>query len=305
MAATVTNVNFDNTRLGNIVFQALDIDLVSLARQLQVYVDQGSRRYSLSYADINVMRDSSARQPDQVTLEWLLQQGNSLLDSLIYLTDTNRVTIRVRPPGEQTVPISPDDMARAVFVQFFFILTRGSPSESTGQQVGAEVPNFLRRILSVDHPPIFYARRLATFELNRINPGWVRHIRLTNLGTEAMNRLGLGVAGYRALSPFRFITRPANLPQNRERAYDVAMSMVNAPANWDFHPATRSPRLLTQYGPINQNLFNLALDIFTTQDLQELVDARILYQLPVRNPAVTNYRAWEVLYQAPQGSNIF
>lgn len=305
MATTVQNVNFRNVNLGNITFLGLRLDLESFAGQLQVYIEQGSRRYNLSYRDIHVYRNRGVDIPATMTLEWLFTQGNALFDSLIYLANPNAIDLIQRPPDEQIPAVTPDAVARAVFVQFFFILTRGSPSNSAGTTMGTDVPAFLRNILSATQSPRYYAQMLATFNLVMVDPAWVRHINLQGVGTEARNRLGLGVAGYRALSPFRFLRRPANIPGDLVRPYEVAVSMATSAASWDFHPATRNPDLLTRYGPINANAFNLALDLWTNDELQVLVDSRILFAMPVRNPGVTNYRGWAQMYVTPAGSRIF
>jgi len=303
--AQVTSIDFNNISLGNISFRGLDINLQGLANQLQGYVTQGSKRYQLSANNINVNRNHSAPQPTPVTLEWLLNQGNALFDSLIALAIPAQVTIGVRPPGQDVQPNTPDSVAKAVFFQYFLILTRGSMSDIPTTRVGQDVPNFLSNILGCNASPLIYARLVCSFGVNLIDPGWVKYITVTNLGVEARNRLGLGLAGYRTLGPFKLLTPNTPIPPALQRPYEVAQSMARANPNWDFHSATRDPNLLNTYGPINANLSNLALELFDHNDLQGLVDNRSLFAIPVRDNRVVNYRTWNVDYHPDPTNDIF
>jgi len=289
-------INFANVAVGNLVFGPIDLDLQSLAAQLQAFVEQGSRRYSLSKADIQVFQDQGTQLTAQNTLAEFLAQGNTLFDSLIYLADPVGINVQTRLAGNVGVPYTADEIAKALFVQWFFILTRGRVSNSAGTQVGTDMPNFLRGVLQCQLSPLEYANKLAKFDLAQINPGWVRYIRFGALGIETRNRLGLGLAGYRLLAPFKYLTPKDNLPAHIVTALGVARSFATQPASWDIHPATRSPNILTTYGPLNANLSNLALIAYEAADLQTLVANRTLFQMPQSYPQNRDYMNWTIPY---------
>jgi len=302
----MATINFGNTQIGNLNFTQLTLDLNSIARQLQIFITNGSKRHSISVQDITIVKNNAVVTPTVVTLEFLIGQGNALFDSLIYLglPAGNRPRINEAPPDRVIQAKSPDMLGRALFFQFFMILTRGSISRATGTTVGSEVPAFLVNILNMREAPRVYADRLATFDLGLLDPGWVRYIEFGPLGVECRNRLGLGVAGYRWFNPFKLLPRPEPMTDAQAIAYDVVLSFIRAPLSWDVHPATRDPNILATYGPLNANLQNFALDIFTDEQLNTLRDQRKIYGLPRRDIGITNYRSWATMFHASQGSTI-
>jgi len=303
--AGVTTLDFSNIVTGNIVFEAVDIDLDSLAGFLQRFIIQGSKRYQISRQDMMCTFPQGTNKPDPLTLEWLLAQGNPLFNSLFCLAEGDRRLVMERPPGITATAKTPEAVAKALFVQYFFIMTRGSVSVAPDNTASTTMPNFLGSVMSCNESPLAYASRLSTFTLGSLNPGWVKYIRTDLLGVETMNRFGLGLAGYRNMAAFKFLRRPDNIPSHLIRPYEVACSMATQPASWDLHPATRRPDVLTRYGPLNKNLLNLTLELWTVAEIQELVDSKALFQMPTRAAGVTNYRSWSILWVTDPASLIF
>lgn len=89
-----------------------------------------------------------------------------------------------------------------------------------------------------------------------------------------MNRLGLGVAGYRLVLIFNIVEPDlyttksttkneycqSKNPPYLDSAVEVIRSFKTAGYCWDFHPATRSPKIINTYGNINKNATNLMLE---------------------------------------------
>lgn len=300
--------NFGGLNVGSLGINLIQYSSAQLATLLGPFIAIGSQRHQVFITDINLVRDEGIAMPDPLTVDYFLQFGNPLFEILFYLAlpVADRPAIRAVPaPGAGWTVFTGAMCTEALFVQYFFILIRGSYSEAGGTTVGADIPNFLANVMGLSLSPYTYARRLAGFNLIKVDPRWVRHINLGALGQAAQNRLGLGVAGYRLLNPFRFLTPRAGLPANIMAAVGVAQSFYNAGYNWDFHPATRSGNVLATYGPINANLANLALVAFEVADLQALVASRALFQLPINNPVARNFTNWTVMYAPPNGDRIF
>jgi len=154
---------------------------------------------------------------------------------------------------------------------------------------------------------MYYANQLATFDLTRLDPGWVRYVNMAGLDQAARSRFGLGVAGYRMLSPFKTTRVRDDAPDHIKAAAEVAKSIATAAPNWDIHPATRSVAFLTRYGAINDNCGNLMLEAFTQEQLTELAASKQIFSIPVKKSHVNNYQHWtaNMAYVENPANNIF
>lgn len=316
--AGVSNVTFAHNLTVGVAFRGLNLDVGSLGRVLETFVQQGSKRYRVTAGDIQLYckpDEDPATITQNQTLEWFAERGNAIFDVLIFKSMASTEGVVKMPHNVDTWgdndQLSVEEWAQAVFFQYFMILVRGSPSDSDSAVVGTSVPAILRNILSLDKTPKDYMDRCSTFNLNKVDSAWVKSIDITGLGVEVKNRLGLGVAGYRMFGPFKFLPKPPICDDNHAdsqpwavQTYEVVMSFINAGASWDVHPATRDPQMLARYGPLNANLGNFMIDIFPRASLTAMKDARVIYEVPVRNPAVTNYRTWSLHFTPSVGSLI-
>jgi len=307
MAAQIANVNFDNSGIDTLVIENIHYDVADLAARLIRFVVQGSKRHSLSKADLTVVKSNADQEPDPVTFTWLIEHGTRFFDALFFLSlpQNERPAIRTVAAANIPAPVTVAQICQALFFQLFMILTRAAPSEAAGANIGRDVPNFLSQVLGLNEPPVVYARRLASFHLNKIDPAWAKHIPLGQLGREAISRFGLGVAGYRYLAPFKLLPCRDDAPANIRQAYDIARELAVAPASWQIHPSTRDPQLLTVYGPLNANLGNLMLECFTNDQLVTLVATRAIYEMPQHQVGHVNYRTWGVGFALNPAENIF
>jgi hypothetical protein len=279
--------------------------VASLGQQLTNFVVRGSQRYSLAVSEVPLFKDSATPLPNPLTLEFLLSQGNPLFNSLLGLALPNVIRVRDMPPQTPIVPITADDAAKATFVQWFFILTRGSTSDDSATTVGSVMPSFLRNVIACSLSPFQYKGMLATFDLKKIDPSWARHVTYQGISQEAQNRLGLGVAGYRLLAPFKNLPCMAGAAPNIQAAYNVARAMAMHTPSWDIHPATRTVRFITRFGSLNKNLSNLILDCLSGPDIAALVANRALFQAPVRDVSHLGYQTWNVNWVFDENNNIF
>lgn len=305
--ATVITAQLGGVNIGGLDLSRINYSAQELAGKLAGFVAHGSLLHILAPSDIRIEKSPADTVPSPITFEWLISKGNRFFDCLFYLSlpEDKRPAMVSVPDGSRPAPLTGQQVASALFVQYFFILTRGSPSESTSTNVGTDIPNFLRNILGLNEAPETYARRLASFHLNKIDPSWVKYVPFGDLGREAVNRLGLGVAGYRSLSPFKLLTPKADMDPTLQPALDFARSMATAAYSWDIHPSTRNPNIMTTYGPLNKNLGNLALECFTTEQLTALVVTRAIFALPVHSASHTQYKTWSGVYNPPPPTLIF
>jgi len=303
-------------------FTGININLADLATVLQQFVVQGSQRYNLTKAELNIfVKDGEDPDADYSgeNLDWFFERGNALFDTLIYQASRQGIRVQAKADAARPPPRSGDDVARALFVQYFFILTRGTYSTSITNQVGSDMPNFLINILGANLSPMDYAELLATFPILHLDARWVEHINFNAMDQAALSRFGLGVAGDRCFAPFKYLPRPPKATPNGIgstpqliMAYEVAMSFVNAAPNWDRHPTTRSPTLLAQYGSLNHNATNLAIELWCNDDntgpnqamWQPLVNHKMIYAMPTANVRHQEWKNWNVPYVPNAGRQI-
>jgi len=300
--------------VGQISFGTLDINPVEFAAVLQKYVHEGSKRHRLSKNDIlvyfNIDADFKDKETGKVqnfagktvatTLNGLLGAGAKFMDAVFWLAlpDSERPEPEEHPAPRAGQPQTfstynnHQDIARCMFFYFFYILTRArAPLQGSGGKA-EPIPQFLVKVLGISKGESEVADYLASFSLENIDPSWAKHINLTGLSQESLNRFGLGVAGYRMAAPFKLQNPDGTNATKYKNAIDVAVSFATSEADWDFHPSTRKASLLTKYGNINQNLGNLILEVYKPETIAEMVKVKILFKVPDKNPSHTNYTRW-------------
>jgi hypothetical protein len=301
--------------LDGIDFGVVETTPEILAGYFETYVHFGSKRYTLSRSELNVFHLPAFefKGKDDITTENVngvsvpltlsdhLALGTKFLDAVLYM----HLGSALRPPTKDimqpkginknvSLPTFSNHttIARYMFFYYFYILTRARAPERDASGEVQKVPRFLNGVLSISASASEVASYLASFDLNNLDPAWVRQIRIKGIGQEALSRFGLGVAGYRLAQPFKL--REPDGPDRAKyaNAILVAKSFTSAPACWDFHPATRNPNILNKYGNINKNLGNLLLKVYKKETLQIMSDARIIFQVPIEEPNYTNYERW-------------
>jgi len=284
----------DAAFLGNPDFKVIDIDPIQVAAGLQAYLQRGSQLTGVSLEDIDRTVSKLPTNAATVTLAELLEIGMKLFDAIVWLTAGRPTT----HPLEVNVTKSPDtipsmhSIARSVFYCYFFLLTQARYPVRTAGEGQPAVANFLRVVMGMDENQSVYIDRLCSFEPQKFNPAWVKFVAFANFGQEAISRFGLGVAGYRMFGPFKIYNPRAGLPANLMDAYNFARNISMAAPTWDIHPLTRNAEVLTRRGNLNKNLSNLILDVFTDEQINEMVEAKMLYKRPEREPNYKNYFTW-------------
>jgi len=280
--------------VGNPDFKVIDIDSNEVARALQSYLERGSRLTGVAIEDISTAVSSQPAAGNKATLVQLLEVGMKLFDAIVWLTagkPANR-PLQVDPTMTKDKVPSLHEVARAVFYVYFFLLTQARyPAGSTVSEK-PRVPNFLKQILGMDRDQTYYVDLICSFTPQKFDPSWVKYVNFRGFGQESLSRFGLGVAGYRYFGPFKMYAVKPDLPDNLSTAVAFATTIATKPPTWDIHPATRNPEILTRRGNLNKNLGNLILEVFTEEQIEEMVKSRILFAKPTLEPTCKNYQQW-------------
>lgn len=289
---------FNNTPAwtGIPAFGLIHINPAEVAGAFQTYLDTASRLTGVSLDDI---RRTVVRMPadtQKSTLAELLGCGMKLFDAVVWLTAGRPTSHPLQlDPGMRPEDIpSLHDIARAVFYCYFMLITQAR--YPTGARVGANdrprIPNFLRTIMGMDKEQHTYVETICSFEPQKFDPTWAQYVRFDNFGQETLSRFGLGVAGYRMFGPFKLYHPKADMDPALQPAFNFAQNVARAAASWAVHPLTRDPNILTRRGNLNKNLGNLILECFSDEDIDEMVQAKVIYARPTAEPTHRNYKQW-------------
>jgi hypothetical protein len=275
-------------------FGLIHIDPQETAKAFQAYLDTASKLTGVSLDDIQRSVIKLPTDPARVTLVELLSLGMKLFDSIVWLTAKRPSThplVHDAGMKKEEIP-SMHDIARSVFFCYFMLVTQARYPVSSKEKEKPRIPNFLRTIMGLQDEQHVYVERICSFEPQKFDPAWARHVKFEGFGQEVLSRFGLGVAGYRMFGPFELYSAKSDMPSGLMPAFEFARKIAKAPSSWDIHPLTRNPNILTARGNLNKNLGNLILDAFTEEEIAEMVKAKILYAVPTREPTHKNYLQW-------------
>lgn len=288
-------------------FKIIDVNPAQVAAALQQYLDRGSRLTGVSLDDIKTSLPKAVTDSRTVTLVQLLQAGMKIFDALVWLSagrpSTHPLTVDNGSTEESILSLH--EIARAVFYNYFFILTQARYPAREGSPDKPKVPNFLNVVMGMKLDQSAYVSRVCSFEPEKFDKRWVRDVNFSGLGQETVSRFGLGVAGYRLFGPFKLYVPGKQYPPELENAVKFATTLATSTPTWDVHPATRAASVLTKRGNLNKNLGNLILEVFTDAQIQEMVNTKVLYKIPDREPTARNYLSWSAIDDISGTSPIF
>jgi len=275
-------------------FKIVDVAPLEIAKALQVYLDRGSKLTGVSLDDIKVAIAKKIDDPSKATLVDLMNSGMKIFDALVWLAAGRPKSHPLTVDAAMNVKDIPSlhDVARSVFYCYFFLLTQARYPVRSSSLKEPQTPRFLTTVMGLAEKQSHYVEMVCSFEPEKLDKNWIRHVNFKGLGQETVSRFGLGVAGYRLFGPFKLYTPAKEYSDDLANAVAFATKIAKSPPTWGIHPATRDPTILTRRGNLNKNLGNLILDVFTDDQIDEMVNTKVLYQKPMREPNSRNYYQW-------------
>lgn len=275
-------------------FGLIHIDPEETAKAFQEYLATASKLSGVSLNDVNRAVVSMPADATKVNLVELLGLGMKLFDAVVWLT-ANRPSshpLRVDPGMKKEAIPSMHDIARSVFYCYFMLVTQARYPVSKDNADKPKIPNFLKTIMGMDKEQHVYVETICSFEPQKFDAAWARHVSFKGFGQEVMSRFGLGVAGYRMFGPFSLYSPKSDMDPSLVPAFTFARKVASAPATWNLHPLTRDPNILKARGNLNKNLGNLILECFSDADIEEMAKSKVLYKRPEREPGHRQYKNW-------------
>lgn len=275
-------------------FGLIHIDPTETAKAFQVYLETASKLTGVSLDDINTSVSRVPSDTTKITLTDLLGLGMKLFDAIVWLTAKRPASHPLMADPSLTKEKIPSmhEIARAVFYCYFMLVTQARYPVGSSEKEKPRIPNFLKSIMGMDQEQHVYVERICSFQPQKFDPAWVKYVNFSGFGQEVLSRFGLGVAGYRMFGPFGLYSPKPDMDPSLQPAFEFARTIAKAPSSWNIHPLTRNPNILTARGNLNKNLGNLMLEVFSEEDLAEMERSKVIFRIPVNEPAHRQYKQW-------------
>jgi hypothetical protein len=278
--------------LADFTIDVVNVDLVALGEQISLQIADVGQLRLLSTGDLKVFGSQQGAVP--ATVKEAMRYGTKFFDGLLYfmIPQARRPNVEQGVDGIAGLDGLVMETKRKLLWLAIFLMLRGSYPEAAGTQVGTNVPSFLVNICGMRISPHELSFALASFDLKKINPGWVEAIDWRGFAPEIRQRFALGLSGYRMLAPFSCYQVKADAGEEVKAAVLWVQQVCANPPDYDILSCTRSAQLIGRLKSWNKALGNLILLAFTVEQINEMVANKILFQVPVRDPRSDNWRGW-------------
>lgn len=278
--------------LGQLIFNQIEIDPENIAKACRDFLIHGSKKHVIGLDDLVIVSDQANLVRAFSTLADALHAGTKFFDAVAYfsLPPGSRPEVRVASNDELPDKRGLNEVGEALFFQLFHVMVRGSPNSSNIDDT--QIPGFLRNVRGLKEAPAVYAKRISSFSLDKIDWRFIRQLPWERMAQEAINRLGLGVAGYRMLGPFKHYPADKTLTPSVANAVEIAKKMATSPADWTIHSVTRSADFIQRFGNLNANLKNLITLAYSESTIDMMLQNKLLYEKPTFDARHQQFMSW-------------
>lgn len=288
-AATSTRVS---SALNSFKIDVVELDVKILGTQIMRLIKDVGQLNIVSSGDLKVKGKDDQTAPTD--LKEAMRWGTKFFDAVYYfaLESGARPAHTVGTDCSSTLENDVLLTKKRLLWTAIFLMLRGSYPESATKVIGKDVPAFLSKICEMDESPLECANGLASFNLKSINPGWIREIQWGQFAPPIKQRLGLGLAGYRALAPFKLYSCRDDVHDDVKAAFKWVVNVAGKDYDYGILSCTRDAGLISKLGSWNAALGNLSLLCFTDEQLREMEMNKIIFKLPVRDPRADTWKIW-------------
>jgi hypothetical protein len=290
------------------ITQNVEINMTEFSDLFNKLVSDVSDKYKIDFREITPYgtKEGYAKTP---TITYLVGNGTAFFDAVIFKTGKNSEKIKFKASKNKNQKMidamTYKNISEALFFAFFLLLVRGRYPADGMTEEKKDVPKFLKGTLALSHSAVHYRNILASFTLEKLNPEWIRLIKIKNLGLETRQRLGLQVAGYRWLKVFSIIPITKQLSAEKLNAVKSIQDFVDKGAVWEMYSLTRSTKVASRFISLNKLLTNLVIACYTPEEIAKMKAASIIPIVPVFQYGYENYSALKKANFADFNSEIF
>jgi hypothetical protein len=278
---------------------AIQIDYKRMGKDLAILIEPAARVSGVTKSDLTVYGRVAEDSGVPViippaSIAEAMQLGTKFFDAYFYflLEGDNRPAVREgqlspRPAGEIA-----DELNRRLSWMAIFLMIRGGYPRTATRAGVTDVPKFLQDFFPTTDTPLEVSKALSSFDINKIDPAWIKVLDWGKSGVVLREKLGRSFAGYRLLNMFMFYRPKADASVTELAAYDYIRGIGMKPLDYNVLSCTRSALLVQTLGPWNKNLTNAIRAIFSQQDIDDAVNRKILAVQPAHQSNASNWRNW-------------
>lgn len=271
---------------------AIDLDVKVLGTQIMRLIKDVGQLDVITVGDLTVFGDQNGAAP--VDVNGAMKWGTKFFDAVYYFA----LEASLRPAVQRgtdlglELPAAVMQTKKRLLWTAIFLMLRGSYPESKGMQSGTDIPAFLTKICGMNESPHDCASGLASFNLGSISPQWIREIKWSQFAAPIRQRLGLGLAGYRSLAPFKMYECREDATEEAKAAFQWVRRITQQKPDYAILSCTRDADLISKLGSWNAALGNLSLQCFSQGTLAEMERVKIIFKIPTRDPRADTWRSW-------------
>jgi hypothetical protein len=282
---------------GPIDSTSINIDPFDLASIIWRFLKDVTQLNTVLATDLHVYKTPTDGTPNTIT--GCIATGTKFFDAVYYiaLEDKSKVAVLNFDTGVTRAIPAMGEVQRNLLMLYLFIMFRGHYPTSITNNVGTDVPAFLKNMAGFTGSPIEISRFLASFEIQKVPIKWVKFIDTTKFDPAIQQRMALGTPGYRTMQPFIHYPCKPDAPDDAKAAYAWIRTIALQPPDWAIFPPTRSPALISRLKSLNNALGNLTLLCFEDSQINEMVsrDVKILFKRPTRDPKSDSWKSWPTI----------
>jgi len=181
---------------------------------------------------------------------------------------------------------SPVDGAKAIFTTYLMLMVRAKPLVQDEEKL----PAFITGYLGLNKTNKEIEEMVSFNPIGQLEHHWIKSINVNSLPEPVQNKIRSGIAGSRCMNVFSKypITRDIE-PQLRDLVTSI-ITVVESGPYFEQHPFFTSE--VFKGLSLSKNLSNLILDVYTQEEIYNMVKNKSLFKYPVYDSKSTDYKKW-------------
>lgn len=227
---------------------------------------------------------------NKLSLELILDYQICIYDLMIYLQLSDEEKELVTWVHDNKLRFTESQLMSSLFIDYFMIYCRNKHLPDPNE----DYPNFIttafgKAILKREE----VQNILTSNDLNKMDKTWIKELEMKNFPDVVKSRLIKSISGCRLFNVIcKFEPDIPNWDKDDQSKLLVESirELVSRGPYWEFHSEFQPLSLKSI--PINANISNLLLDIYTPGALSHIKEIGALYSMPKRSKHAQEYRKW-------------
>jgi hypothetical protein len=165
-----------------------------------------------------------------------------------------------------------------------YLIVRGAYPTSATKQQGQDVPHIIAVTMGMTCSPRALMKHLASFDLRKVDPSWVKYVDWSVLPRKLKNRLKMGIAGYRMPQAIKCLSAPASQSEDAQRNYRWIVDLLARDPLWPVDPPTRNESGVNYFRDFNYECTAFIWAWYSPAQINVMVRERVLYAVPPKKP---------------------